>query len=78
MSDERFPPRSYEQQDDPSPSTQNGHHGPAVPLALMLRPYRVIQRYRGDRLDLDATLLEWSDLWRLRAGDVSWPDERRG
>ena len=47
-------------------------------LALTLRPYRVVQRYRGDRVGHDLLDAVWSDLWRLRRGDVSWPDDRRG
>jgi hypothetical protein len=78
MSEERFTPKPFERHDDAAASEQGGHHGRAVPLGLTLRPYRVIQRYRGDRVAQAPDALEWADLWRLRTGDVSWPNDRRG
>jgi hypothetical protein len=78
MSDERFIPKRFEKQHDDASSGRDGLHGRAVPLSLTLRPYRVIKRYRGDCVWKDADVLEWADLWALRTGDVSWPDDRRG
>jgi hypothetical protein len=43
-----------------------------------LQQYRVVRRYRGDRVARDLSTSGWCDLWRLQAGDVSWPDSRRG
>ena len=79
MSDERFIPKRFEQHDDAVPSGQDEQDRWRVaPLSLTLRPYRVIQRYRGDRVGQVPDALEWAHLWKLRAGDVSWPDDRRG
>jgi hypothetical protein len=42
-----------------------------------VRAYRVVDRYRGDRVGRAADLGEWGGLWTLRTGDVSWPASRR-
>jgi hypothetical protein len=42
----------------------------------LLRPYRVVRRYRGDRVVPDVGPSGWCRLWRLQAGDVSWPRAR--
>jgi hypothetical protein len=81
MADERTFPERFEERDDPSsslPSGQPGRGGRPVPLALTLRPYRVVQRYRGDRVGWDDEYTEWANFWTLRSGDVSWPEDRRG
>jgi hypothetical protein len=78
MADEQFLPERFEQRDDtPLPPDQARHDGHSVPLALTLRPYQVVQRYRGDRVGWDDEYTEWSNFWTLRSGDVSWPDDRR-
>jgi hypothetical protein len=46
--------------------------------AQLLRPYRVVRRYRGDREAQDFAPSGWCQLWRLQAGDVSWPRSREG
>jgi hypothetical protein len=79
MADEQSLPERFEQRDDsPLPAGQSGRAGHSIPLALTLRPYRVVQRYRGDRVGWDDEYTEWSAFWTLRTGDVSWPDDRRG
>jgi hypothetical protein len=44
----------------------------------LLRPYRVVRRYRGDRVARELSASGWCDLWRLQAGDVSWPGTSEG
>jgi hypothetical protein len=38
----------------------------------------VVRRYRGDRLVKDIEQHGWCQLWRLKSGDVSWPESREG
>lgn len=44
----------------------------------LLRPYRVVRRYRGDQVARGLGPDGWGDLWRLQSSDVSWPAARRG
>ena len=44
----------------------------------VLRPYRVVKRYRGDQVARDLAPSGWCKLWRLQASDVSWPSSRQG
>ena len=43
-----------------------------------LRPYRVVKRYRDDTAVHGFVAADWCDVWQLQAGDVSWPNGRRG
>jgi hypothetical protein len=43
-----------------------------------LRPFRVVKRYRGDEIVPRFAAADWCDVWQLQAGDVSWPNSRRG
>lgn len=52
--------------------------GCPVCAAQVLRPYRVVRRYRGDRLAHDIGADGWCRLWPLQPGDVSWPRSRDG
>jgi len=54
------------------------HAGCPACLAQIVRPYRVVRRYRGDRIPHDLTQGTWCELWKLRPGDVDWPDSRDG
>ena len=72
--------RSERRDDAPrSPGSSDWHADGAMFrfLARPVRPYRVVQRYRGDRVGQDADVSEWSSLWTLRSGDVSWPGSRK-
>ena len=61
-----------------APHESQPHDGCPVCAAQLLRPYRVVRRYRGDRLVKDIEQHGWCQLWRLKSGDVSWPDSRDG
>ena len=77
MPEEQYLPERFEQGDDALPAGHGERAGRRIPLALTVRPYRVVQRYRGDRVGWDDEYTEWSNFWTLRSGDVSWPDDRR-
>ena len=53
------------------------HDGCPECAAQVLRPYRVVRRYRGDQVARELTPDGWCKLWRLQASDVSWPTSRR-
>jgi hypothetical protein len=61
-----------------TPGDSRSHDGCPQCAAQVLRPYRVVRRYRGDRQASGFTPIGWCDLWRLQAGDVSWPRSREG
>jgi len=64
--------------DDPAPSSNwQAQEGLFRFLTRPVRAYRVIERYRGDRIGRAADLAEWNGLWTMRTGDVSWPGSRR-
>jgi hypothetical protein len=81
MSDERPRFGRFPQRDDIRPCPpheRRPHDGCPACAALLLRPYRVVRRYRGDRVAQDVEAGGWCQLWRLKSGDVSWPDARQG
>lgn len=78
MADERFLPERFEPRDESPSELPPGQSGHPIPLALTLRPYLVVQRYRGDRVGWDDEYTEWASFWTLRPGDVSWPADREG
>lgn len=43
-----------------------------------LRPFRVVRRYRGDKQAAAFVTADWCDVWQIQAGDMSWPNSRRG
>jgi hypothetical protein len=79
MPDDRSHAGRPDRRDDSPSSSSNwqAHEGIFRCLARPVRPYRVIERYRGDRLGRDAYVGGWDGLWTLRTGDVSWPGGRQ-
>ena len=80
MSDERPRFGRFPQRDNIrscAPHESRPHDGCPACVAKVLRPYRVVRRYRGDRAAQDVEAVGWCQLWRLKAGDVSWPDARQ-
>jgi hypothetical protein len=70
----------YDQRDESGPCAASGrhaHNGCPRCAAQLLRPYRVVKRYRGDRAARDLTPSDWCKLWSMRTSDVSWPGFRR-
>jgi hypothetical protein len=61
-----------------TPRERTPHDGCSACAPKLLRPYRVVKRYRGDRQPVAFKAAEWCDLWRLQTGDVSWPPAREG
>lgn len=59
-------------------SDRGPHDGCPQCAEQLLRPYRVVRRYRGDQVARGLASSGWGDLWRLQASDVSWPSTRRG
>lgn len=81
MPDEPIHLGRFDQRDDSrsgTPRNRQPHDGCASCMPKLLRPYRVVKRYRGDRQAAGFTAADWCDLWRLQPGDVSWPDAREG
>lgn len=71
----------FDQRDESRPCAspdRRPHDGCPQCAAQVLRPYRVVRRYRGDQVARELTPSDWCDLWSLRASDVSWPSSRRG
>jgi len=63
---------------DGYPEHERGPRQSPASLAESLRPYRIVQRYRGDRIGQSVVVGDWADLWPLRSGDISWPKDRLG
>ena len=87
MPDEPIHQGRFDQRDDSRSGTPRNrqphgnrqpHDGCSSCVPRVLRPYRVVKRYRGDRQAIGFTPDGWCDLWRLQPGDVSWPDAREG
>jgi hypothetical protein len=81
MPDERPRFGRYDQRQDALPCASRGarpHDGCAQCAERVLRPYRVVRRYRGDRVAQGLDPAKWCVLWQLQAGDVSWPGSREG
>ncbi|MGE3268244.1 MAG: hypothetical protein AB7P40_05815 [Chloroflexota bacterium] len=79
MPEERAQFGRFENRDDGTPCAsphRRPHDRCSTCAARTLRPYRVVKRYRGDRAVGDFVAGQWCDLWRLQAGDVSWPHTR--
>jgi hypothetical protein len=79
MPDEPIHLGRFDQRDESRSCTRRNHRphdGCSVCLPRLLRPYRVVKRYRGDRQPVAFRPAEWCDVWRLQAGDVGWPDTR--
>jgi hypothetical protein len=71
----------FDQRDQPGPCASGDrrpHDGCPVCASQVLRPYRVVRRYRGDQIARGLIPSGWCDLWRLQASDVSWPGSRQG
>jgi hypothetical protein len=81
MPEERAHFGRFDRRDEPrscaSPD-RRPHDGCPQCTAQLLRPYRVVRRYRGDQVARGFALSDWCDLWRLQASDVSWPGSRQG
>ena len=60
-----------------APRDRQPHDGCPRCVEQVLRPYRVVKRYRGDQVAPDLAPSGWCKLWRLQASDVSWPSARR-
>jgi hypothetical protein len=70
----------FDQRDQPQPCAspdRRPHDGCRLCAAQVLRPYRVVRRYRGDQVARELTPSGWCDLWRLQSSDVSWPSSRK-
>jgi len=70
----------FDRRDEPRPCASRDrrpHDGCPACLAQLLRPYRVVRRYRGDQIARELTPSGWCKLWRLQASDVSWPRSRQ-
>lgn len=81
MPEERPQSGRFDQRDDPMPcasADRRPHDGCSKCAAKVLRPYRVVKRYRGDRVAVDFVQSHWCEVWRLQVGDVSWPNAREG
>ena len=81
MPDEPIHLGRFDQRDDSRTDASGGrqpHDGCSACMPKLLRPYRVVKRYRGDRQAAAFTETEWCDLWRLQIDDVSWPPAREG
>jgi hypothetical protein len=81
MPDERPRFGRFDQRDESRPCAPHDsrqHENCPMCTSQGLRPYRVVRRYRGDRATRDFAPNGWCDLWRLQAGDVSWPSAREG
>ena len=81
MPDEPIHLGRFDQRDDSrtdAPGGRQPHDGCSACMPKLLRPYRVVKRYRGDRQATAFTETEWCDLWRLQIDDVSWPPAREG
>lgn len=79
MSDERPGFGRFHQRDDIracAPHESRPLDGCPMCASQILRPYRVVRRYRGDRVAGDVGVGSWCRLWHLQAGDVSWPHTR--
>jgi len=79
MSDERPRFGRFPQRDNIRPCAPHESRpldGCPVCASQMLRPYRVVRRYRGDRVAQDIEVGSWCRLWGLQTGDVSWPRSR--
>jgi hypothetical protein len=80
MSDDRSRFGRFPQRDDIRPCAPHESRpldGCPVCASQMLRPYRVVRRYRGDRVAQDVEAGSWCRLWGLQTGDVSWPRSRK-
>jgi hypothetical protein len=81
MPDKRSQFGRFERRDESRPCAPRGsrpHDSCPLCASQVLRPYRVVRRYRGDRVTRDFAPSGWRDLWCLQAGDVSWPTSREG
>jgi hypothetical protein len=81
MPDHRSSFGRFPQRDDMRPCAPHESRpldGCPTCASQVLRPYRVVRRYRGDRLARDVATEGWCRLWRLRSGDISWPRSRNG
>jgi hypothetical protein len=70
----------FDRHDRPRPCAsldRRPHDGCPACAAQVLRPYRVVRRYRGDQVSRMLKPSDWGDLWQIQASDVSWPDVRR-
>lgn len=81
MPDEQPGVRRPDQRDAYRPCGAGAHRPPSACSRCLprgLRPFRVVKRYRGDRVLRGFVASEWCAVWRLQAGDVGWPNDRRG
>jgi hypothetical protein len=79
MSDERPGFGRFHQRDEIrhcAPHERRPLDGCPMCASQIMRPYRVVRRYRGDRVAKDVEVGGWCRLWHLQAGDVSWPGAR--